>query len=69
MLQCLVISFGKAVILVQPDDADRRKLCFQHLDGIVCRAVVGNDYICPFAGCASDNGGQEFFHQRAAVPV
>ena len=31
----LIISFGKSVVLVEADNADRGEFCFQHLDRVI----------------------------------
>ena len=37
-----VVASREAMVLLERNDADRRELLFQHLDGAVCGAVVGN---------------------------
>ena len=57
----LIISFGKSVVLVEADNADRGEFCFQHLDRVIGRTVVCYDNLRPFRRVGYD-GRKEFLH-------
>ena len=44
LLDCLIVSFGEAVILIELNDPYGRELFFQHSNGGIRRTIVGNDY-------------------------
>ena len=43
----LIISFGKSVVPVEADNADRGEFCFQHLDRVIGRTVICYDNLRP----------------------
>ena len=66
--QRLVVALREPVVLAERQAAYRGKLCRQHLERPVRRAVVRHDDFCR-AGGVVHHGGQEAAHHLLAVPV
>ena len=63
-----VISFGKAIVLVKLDNAERGVMGMKERNGVVGGAIVGNNYF----GIASSVGGdrrEKLLQHVPAVPV
>jgi hypothetical protein len=65
----LVIAFGKAVVMVEDDDADMRKVGVKEGERIVGRAVVGYDNISLIGRRVGEDGGHEATEHLSAVPI
>ena len=69
LFECLVVSFGETVVLIQPDNADGRELFLQQGYRVVGRTIIGHDYFRPFCRTVCYYRREKFFHQLRTVPV
>ncbi|OAV64828.1 hypothetical protein Barb4_03826 [Bacteroidales bacterium Barb4] len=69
LLQCLVIAFRKAVVLIQRNQLHRRERGTKQCDGVVRRAVVRHDNVRPFRRTVRQDGGEKLLQQCPSVPI